>query len=141
LLHYNVNNYEMISKSNLVILINNSSGLEALFYKKPVIVFGDIFYDVTSMVKKVEKIKDLPSLIRDSLFSFKFSNDELSFLIESIERNHIIVHYWDIMKEFIQLNSILIHSGTQKTIIEFEKVFEKHDDDFSIMASAYQKTI
>ena len=72
LLHYNVNNWEMISKSNLVILINNSSGLEALFYKKPVIVFGDTFYDVTSMVKKVEKIEDLPSLIRDSLFSFKF---------------------------------------------------------------------
>ena len=141
LIHYDVNNYEMISKSNLVMLINNSSGLEALFYKKPVIVFGDVFYDVTSMVKKVEKIEDLPSVIHDSLFSFKFSNDELSFLIESIERNHILVHYWDIMKEFIQLDSTLIHLGIEKTIIEFEKVFETHDDDFSIMASAYQKIL
>lgn len=139
LLHPNVNNYEMISKSSLVILINNSSGLEALFYKKPVIVFGDVFYDVTSMVKKIEKIKDLPSVIHDSLFSFKFSSDELSFLIESIERNQIVVPYWDIMKEFIFLNSTLIHSGTQKTVIEFEKLLQKYDDEFLIMASAYQK--
>ena len=141
LLHHNVNNYEMISKSNLVILINNSSGLEALFYKKPVIVFGDVFYDITSMVKKVDKIENLPSMIYDSLFSFKFSNDELSFLMESIERNQILVHYWEIMKQFIQLDSTLIHLGTEKAIIHFEKVFEKHDEDFSIMASAYQKII
>ena len=141
LLHHNVNNYEMISKSNLVILINNSSGLEALFYKKPVIVFGDVFYDITSMVKKVDKIEDLPSVIYDSLFSFKFSNDELSFLMESIERNHILVHYWDIMKQFIQLDSTLIHLGTEKAIIQFEKVFEQHDEDFSKIASAYQKIL
>ena len=141
LLHHHVNNYEMISKSNLIILINNSSGLEALFYKKPVIVFGNVFYDVTSMVKKVEKIEDLPIIIKNSLFSFNFSNDELSFLVESIERNHIVVPYWDIMKEFIYLSSTLIHSGTPKTIIEFEKLFQKYDDEFSIMASAYQKIL
>jgi hypothetical protein len=141
LIHQNVNNYEMISKSDLVMLINNSSGLEALFYKKPVIVFGDVFYDVTSMVKKINKIEDLPSVIHDSLFSFKFSYQELSFLMESIERNHILVNYWGIMKELIQLDSILIHSGVEKTILEFEKVFENHDDDFSIMASAYHKII
>jgi len=139
LLHYNVNNYEMISKSDLVILINNSSGLEALFYKKPVIVFGDVFYDVTSMVKKIEKIEDLPSTIHDSLFSFKFSNDELSFLIESIEKNHIVVRYWDVMRELIVLGSTLIHSGTQKTVIDFEKLLQKYDDEFSIMASEYEK--
>lgn len=141
LFHHNVNNYKMISKSNLVMLINNSSGLEALFYKKPVIVFGDVFYDVTSMVKKVEKIEDLPFLINNCLFSFKFSNDELSFLVESIERNHIVVPYWDIMKEFIYLSSTLIHSGTKKTVIEFEKLFQKYDDEFLIMASAYQKIV
>ena len=45
------------------------------------------------------------------------------------------------MKEFIQLDSTLIHLGIEKTIIEFEKVFETHDDDFSIMASAYQKIL
>ena len=122
-------------------LINNSSGLEALFYKKPVIVFGDVFYDVTSMVKKIDKIEELPSVIHDSLFSFKFSNEELSFLIESIERNHILVNYWGIMKEFIQLDSILIHSSMEKTITEFEKIFEKHDSDFSKMALSYQKIL
>jgi len=141
LIHQNVNNYEMISKSDLVMLINNSSGLEALFYKKPVIVFGDVFYDVTSMVKKIDKIEDLPSVIHDSLFSFKFSNEELSFLMEAIERNHILVNYWGIMREFIQLDSVLIHSDVKKTILEFEKVFENYDEDFSIMTSAYHKII
>ena len=141
LIHSNVNNFEMISKSDLIILINSSSGLESLFYKKPVIVFGDVFYDVTSMVNKVENIEDLPNLIRDSLFSSKFSNDELSFLIESIERNHIVVYYWDIMKDFILLNSLLIHSDVDKTIVEFEKIFQKHENDFLTMASAYHKIL
>lgn len=139
LIHFNVNNFEMISKSDLVILINSSSGLESLFYKKPVIVFGDVFYDITSMVNKVEKIEDLPDLIRDSLFSSKFSDDELSFLIKSIERNHIVVPYWDIMKDFVVLNSILIHSDVDKAIIEFEKLFNKYEKDFLTMASAYHE--
>ena len=94
-----------------------------------------------NIIIKIDKIEDLPSVIHDSLFSFKFSNEELSFLMEAIERNHILVNYWGIMREFIQLDSVLIHSDVKKTILEFEKVFENYDEDFSIMTSAYHKII
>jgi len=134
-----VNNFKMISKSELVLLINSSSGLESLFFKKPVIVFGDVFYDVTSMVTKVQKIEELPKLIKNSLNSFSFSPDELSFLIESITKNQIIVPYWEMMKEFVVVTSLSTHGKTKKLNNEFESLLKKYDQSFFIMASAYQK--
>jgi hypothetical protein len=139
LINPNVNNFTMIAKSDLVLLINSSSGLESLFFKKPVIVFSDVFYDVTSMVTKVEKIEELPKLIKNSLSSFNFSSSELSFLIESIESNQIIIPYWNMMKEFVILDSLQSHGKTKKTIDEFEKLYKKYDESFFTMASAYQK--
>lgn len=139
LINPNVNNFEMISKSDLVLLINSSSGLESLFYKKPVIVFGNTFYDVTSMVQKVERIEDLPKLIKNSLFSFKFSEKEFSCLMESIEKNQIIVPYWEIMKESVIISSILSHGNIEQAIIEFEKLFKKYDESFSVMANTYKQ--
>lgn len=137
LIQPHVNNFEIISKSDLVLLINSSSGLEALFYKKPVIVFGHVFYDVVSMVKKVEKIEELPELIKNALFSFTFSDKELSFLMDAIEKNDVVVPYWEIMKEFVILSSILSHGDTNKAFTKFENLFKKYDDSFSILASAY----
>lgn len=139
LINHNVNNFEMISKSELVLLINSSSGLESLFFKKPVIVFGDVFYDVTNMVTKVEKIEDLPKLIKNSLNSFQFSPDELSFLIESITRNQIIVPYWEMMKEFVIVTSLSTHGETEKVKNEFKNLLKKYDQSFFKIASAYQK--
>jgi hypothetical protein len=98
-----------------------------------------VFYDVTSMVTKVEKIEELPKLIKNSLSSFNFSFSELSFLIESIESNQIIVPYWNMMKEFVILESLQSHGKTKKTIDEFEKLYKKYDENFFTMASAYQK--
>jgi len=141
LIHQDVNNFEMISKSDLVLSINSSSGFESLFYKKPVITFGDVFYDVTSMVKKVKAIEDLPKLINDSIFSFKFSVEEFSFLMEAIESNHLVIPYWNIMKECVVLSSVSTHTNINQTILEFEKLFKKYDESFSIMAHAYKKSL
>jgi len=61
------NNLDLIKQSSLVITITGTSGWEAIMFQKPVIIFGDIFYDVFDCVKKIEKIRDLPTTIKELL--------------------------------------------------------------------------
>ena len=59
-LHPSVNAQEVIEKSQGVITISGATGFEALFYHKPVILFGDEYYDKLSMVTKIETFNELP---------------------------------------------------------------------------------
>ncbi len=63
----NTNSYNLVSKSSLVVTITGTAGWEAILLQKPVITFGNVFYNVFDEVKKVDKISDLPSLIKERL--------------------------------------------------------------------------
>ena len=97
----------MIKKCDLVTLINASTGLEALFFKKPVIVFTDVFYSLVSMVTKISDFNDLSKSIRDSLTNFCFNSNELSFLINSIENKQTLMPYFDILSEAVSICRLL----------------------------------
>ena len=139
LIHPEMDNYELISKCDLVSLINSSGGLEALFYKKPVIVFSDVYYDVVKMVTKIKNIVDLPSEIRKSLYSFEFDSKEFSYLIMAIENSQIVVPYYDIMKDGIVLYSFRNHSNLSEFIPEVELFLTKFEKDFQTLANRYHE--
>lgn len=139
LIHPELNNYELISKCDLVTLINSSSGLEALFYKKPVIVFTDTYYDVVNMVTKIKDITDLPLEIKKCLYSFEFNSKELSYLITAIENIQIIIPYYDIMKDAIVLYSFRNHATVEKFVPKVEVFLNKFTKEFQLLANAYNK--
>lgn len=139
LLHPDLNNYELISKCDLVTLINSSSGLEALFYQKPVIVFTDTFYDVVNMVTKINDISDLPSEIKKCLYSFNFEPKELSYLVKAIENLQIIIPYYEILKDAITLSSIRKHEPVENFIPEINAFSKKFEDNFKLFANEYHK--
>ena len=57
----------MLENCSLVASITGTAGMEALFYEKPSLCFTDTFYSHLSSVTKVENMRDLPSLISNSL--------------------------------------------------------------------------
>lgn len=137
LFYPHVDNQKMLSKCELLITINNSSGFEALFYKKPVLALSDSFYDVVSMVKRIKDFTELRKIINSQLNSFHFNAAELSYLVQSIENTQIIIPYWEMMKKIVKISSINIHTNLVKTLLEFEQFYKKYEKDFSIMAKAY----
>lgn len=61
------NTFELIKNCSLLATITGTAGWEALLFQKPVITFGDIFYNICEETKKVEKIEELPKIIRGRL--------------------------------------------------------------------------
>ena len=137
LIHPSVKNSTMIENCDLVTLINATTGLEALFYKKPVIVFEDSFYDQVSMVKKISNFNELPSAIHEHLNNFSFKSNELSFLVNALENKHIVIPYWDVMSEAIKISTKRIHSSVTETEKDFEEFFNKNQKSFTLIANEY----
>ena len=86
LVHHSINPEILFEKCKLVITISGTSGFESLLYEKPSIVFTDVNYGNIGAVNKVEKIEELPNIIRQSLEQ-KVDLIELNKFIESVIKN------------------------------------------------------
>ncbi len=61
------NTDQLIKGSKLVVTVNSSVGLEALFRDKPVIALGDAFYNIDGIVKNVKSEKEFYEKLCGSL--------------------------------------------------------------------------
>ena len=86
LVHPNVTGTELIKNSSLVISLAGTSALEATFYKKPAIVFGNVIYSLIPTIVKVKELEKLPDLIKQMLTT-KIDLSYLNKFIDLIERN------------------------------------------------------
>ena len=136
LVHPNTNNQELIAKSQGVIVISGSTGFEALFHKKPVILFSQDHYDSLSMVTKIDSITNLPHHIRDSIQNFEFKPLELNALMKVYDELSLLVPYSSMLKDGNVLSSIQRYENdlslTQK---EFKKFYETYEKYFELIAS------
>jgi len=81
-----VSTKEIYQKCSMVITAAGTSGFEATFYGKPVIVFADTLYSVLPSVQRMNSFDDLPELIRNGL-EFKIKPDELEKLLSFLDKN------------------------------------------------------
>ena len=52
--------------------------------KKPVITFGDVFYNALPMVKRCRNIEDLPNLVKAQLEDFNYDEKKIINMIAAI---------------------------------------------------------
>ena len=134
-LHPSVNAQEVLEKSQGVIAISGATGFEAVFYHKPVILFGDEYYDVLSTVTKIEKIENLPHQIKKALINFKFNERELSIFIKVLKEFALPVPYYSILKDGVSISSIQRNKNDfNLTNSVFKKFIEKWEKEFTILA-------
>ena len=67
LLHHSVSQDELLQNCSLVVGAAGSSCLEAVFYGKPSVIFGEVYYSILPSVHHVETLSKLPETIRSSL--------------------------------------------------------------------------
>jgi len=144
LLHPTMDAQKILEKSQGLISISGATGFEGLFYRKPVILFGDDHYDKLSMVTKVEKIIDLPQIIKSALSNFKFDEREFDTYMEVLKKYSLSVPYHSIIKEAVSLSSIQ-RNGKEFSLtnLHFQKFYEKYNTFFKLIAEKiffrYQK--
>ena len=134
-LHPSVNAQEILEKTQAVISISGATGFEALFYHKPVIVFGDEYYDKLSMVTKIETLNELPYKIRNTLSNFKFNEKELSMFVKVLKEFALPVQYYSILKDGVLISAIQRNQNNfELTNLAFKKFIKKWEEEFTILA-------
>ncbi len=74
------NSMELTKKSSLILTITGTTGWEAILLQKPVITFGDVYYNLFDEVIKVRDIRKLPFLIKNKLDSKTDKDKTLKFV-------------------------------------------------------------
>lgn len=90
--------FDLIQNAKLITNLTGTVGWEALLLKKPVITFGEIFYNALSGVRQCKDMYDLPQLIREQLESFEHNEKELVEFIAKIYHESVsldLVDLWE----------------------------------------------
>lgn len=84
LINTSTSSFDLIKNSKLVVTITGTAGWEAALLKKPVITFGDIFFNNLSAVKKCRVIEDLPNMVKQQLESFEYNEKEIIDMLSAM---------------------------------------------------------
>lgn len=86
LINPTIKSFDLISRAKLITTITGSCGWEATLLKKPVIIFGNAFYNQLSFIKKCRAFEDLPQLVKNQIENFSYNENEiLEYLIKIFE--------------------------------------------------------
>lgn len=92
-----VDSMKLSQNSKMLITVTGTAGWEALLLKKPVIVFGTVFYSGLSGVKLCSDINKLPYLVKEQLNNPNIYNEEeLLGFIAALYRESVFVDIWQI---------------------------------------------
>lgn len=80
LLSPKLNPFNLIEKSSLIVTITGTIGFEALIRGKPVITFGDVYYNTDKNITKIKEIEKLPQIIEEKIHSKMDKKDSVIFL-------------------------------------------------------------
>lgn len=81
-----IKSFDIISRAKLITAISSSCGWEATLLKKPVITFGQAFYNQLSFIKNCRAFEDLPQMVKEQIENFKYDESELlDYLIKIFE--------------------------------------------------------
>lgn len=141
IVHPSVKPNTLFEKCSGVISIGGSAGLEACFYNKSVIVFGDLNFTIIPSVFKVDKLENLPKLICKFL-NTKPDPSHLSKFVAYLEKYSFEFNLPELLSDLYNQ----FYYGGLKTVtnISEEKLnsyFEKHQTTFCNLAEEHIKKI
>lgn len=88
LIHPEIDSLEIIRNSKGTITISGTAGWESLIFQKPVITFGNVFYNQLPMIRKVHDIQRLPDTIWEILNSYRHDEAALvQFISAMLEKS------------------------------------------------------
>ena len=141
ILHNSLTSAQIIPKSNLVISIGGTPGVEAIFHKKPSIVFTDQLYSDLPSVYQINNYEELPKAIELSLQKQVDINDLANFVekIKKVSFNFVINN---IMEDFsIRFGFKGPVMDAFMPVAEVKSFLDDHNLEFQKLASEHQKKI
>lgn len=94
-----ISSFSIIARASLITVISGSVGWEAALFGKPVITFGNIFYNALPSVTRSRIPEELPALIASKLSAFTFDEEGLIRFVAAILEDSAhadILHIWEL---------------------------------------------
>ena len=142
ILHPSFPRDEVLRKCSIVITVTGTSALEGAFFDKASIIMGDTPFEKISCVHKLEKINDLPKMIKKALKT-KVNPSELYQFIQYIDNNSFDYNKADLNTDFYSRFYFrgFLTVEEEIDIEEMKKYLEKHQQTFEILAEEHFKKI
>jgi len=81
--------FDIIKNAKIITTITGTAGWEAILLKKPVITFGQVFYNKLSMIKNCRDIETLPLLVKEQLEKFNYNEKEIENFTSAIMEDSV----------------------------------------------------
>ena len=141
LLKPDVPSSELYEKSSMIITAVGTSGFEALFYGKPVIVFNDTLYSILPSVQKMISFETLSNLIKHNL-QIDVTPEPLEKFLSYLEKNSfdfdLFGYYTMQAHEFFHDSNLIDVEISEK---KMKKFLEKNLDYYRIVGEEIMKKI
>jgi len=141
LLHPSLNSQELIKKCSMVITVSGSTGLEATFFNKPVIVFSDVGYSYLPSVYRIKNMEELPEAIKFQLEK-QVDFSALNEYVNLVERNSF---EFNLPKLYLDFQEYFFNEyNTARSKMPISKVnqfLENHKPEFEKLVYEHIKKI
>ena len=139
LIHPSFSSEKLLETCSLVFTIRSTSSFDAAFFGKPAITLGDVPYSLIPSIHHLEKINDLPNLIKSSLTE-TLSPEFLDKYLVLIEKNSFdfnMLEFENKRNNFFFSGGIL--SDVDIPISKMKKFIEENEQTFNQLANEYIK--
>ena len=123
LVPHTVSSFELAKNCNLMTLISGTAGWEASILGKPVITFGEVYYNALSFVKRAKALEDLPRLVKDQVENFAYNEKEMQNMVAAVFKDSFPYNFAGLWYEN-DIEKIMKDEGVQefcKRIVEKAK--------------------
>jgi hypothetical protein len=137
LVHPSVDPKQIIKKCDLVTTIAGTVGLEALFFKKPVIVFSDVIFSYFPNVFRIKDKNDISKIIRKAL-ELKPNKEGIKRLVSLYKKECINIDRINLQHECMKnigmdgINDLVV--PTQKNL---KKFIDSNKKELEIIANEH----
>lgn len=90
------NGFDLARNAELTTTITSTGGWESVLLKKPVITFGDVYYNDIPGVKRCHSFEDLADLVKEQLEEWEHNEDQLVNYISALLEESVPVDYYDL---------------------------------------------
>jgi hypothetical protein len=109
-----INGYDLARLTDLTITITSTSAWETLLFKKPIISFGDVFYNDIPGVKRCRGFEELPYLVKEQLENWKHDESKLISYISALLEDSVPVDYVELWTKAESSEQIMEDEGLIK---------------------------
>jgi len=117
------NSHDIIKNAAAITVVNSTVGLEGILHMKPVITFGNVFYNLSNLTFNVKDLYQLPEVIKNAVNSPPVKEEKLlkfiNAYLKTSKQGHILFYKNTIEKASKKENLMKVAEEIIKRIKEY----------------------